>query len=264
MSLSVYYIDAFTDKVFGGNPAAVVPLKKWLADETMQKIAMENNLSETVFFVPEGDGFGIRWFTPVTEINLCGHATLASAYVLWSILAYPYPQIHFYSKSGKLYVDRDGDRIRMQFPVIPCSSVSVIPEVLLAYSDVIEEVFSTHNKYMIVMDSVESLLEIKASLFNIYNIDKDIIMTSIGRKNVDFVSRFFAPHVGISEDPVTGSAHCVLIPYWAARLGKNTLFAEQLSPRKGKLWCTYHQEYVRMGGYACLYMKGEITEEVLR
>ncbi len=263
MSQDIYYVDAFTDKVFGGNPAAVVPLVQWLPEALMQKIAAENNLSETVFFVPQDDGYAIRWFTPTTEINLCGHATLASAYVLWEILEHGGLEILFYSKSGILKVDKDGDKMRLDFPEITMEEVSDYTAIRALLPNGIEQVFATPHKYVVVMESVDAILQISTGVFKIDNIDKDVIVTAKGEGNVDFVSRFFAPHVGIAEDPVTGSAHCVLVPYWANILQKNLLYAEQLSARKGKLWCASMGDRVLMSGYARLYMQGVLSEEVL-
>ena len=271
MKLTLYQIDAFTDKLFGGNPAAVIPLNKWLDEKLMQQIAMENNLSETVFFVPVsgnsssfGGGregvadFDIRWFTPEVEINLCGHATLASAYVLFHILNFNRPEIRFSSLSGILKVTREDDLICMDFPSWKPERLDIYPDELSFTLDHAEIVGVYKHRDILVELMNEDAVKNCHPDFSLMKkqIDK-MIITAPGR-NVDFVSRFFAPGAGIDEDPVTGSAHAQLIPFWAEKLGKNHLHALQLSKRGGELWCEQRADRVLMKGKGVYYMKGEI------
>ena len=253
----IYKVDAFTNNLFGGNPAAVCPLKEWLSDDIMQKLATENNLSETAFFVKEGEDFHIRWFTPEYEIDLCGHATLASAFVIFNYLDYSYGTIRFHCKSGLLEVNNLGEMIELNFP-------SRMPETIDAPENLLNGIslHPTHmlksRDYFLVYDN-EELVKAFVPDFNYLNRLEDcigIIVTSKGNE-ADFVSRFFVPNSVIGEDPVTGSAHCSLIPYWAKELGKTTLTAQQLSARKGELVCHYKGDRVTMAGKAVLYLKGE-------
>ena len=262
MKLTLYQIDAFTGKLFGGNPAAVIPLQKWLDDELMQKIALENNLSETVFIVPSASkaaDYEIRWFTPEVEINLCGHATLASAYVLFNILGFSKAEIKFSSKSGILKTKKEGNLIVMDFP-------SWKPERFNGYPAELSQILGDAEiigvyKYRDVLveladeDSVKNCTP-DFSLMK-KHIDK-MIITAPG-KTVDFVSRFFAPGAGIDEDPVTGSAHSQLIPFWSEKLNKNKMHALQLSKRGGEIWCEQlNADRVTMAGNGVYYMKGEV------
>ena len=267
--MTVYQIDAFTDKLFGGNPAAVIPLEKWIDDELMQGIAMENNLSETVFFVPsktrETD-FAIRWFTPEAEINLCGHATLASAYVLFNILDFKKPEIHFRSKSGILIINKQDDLIMMDFPSWKPERIDEYPAELSTILGNVEIVAVYKHRDVLVELMDEAAVKNCVPDFSLMkkHFDK-MIITAPGKRSdapsdqVDFVSRFFAPGVGIDEDPVTGSAHSQLIPFWSEKLNKKKLHALQLSKRRGELWCEQlNDERVSMSGKAVFYMKGEI------
>ncbi len=261
MKLTLYQIDAFANKVFGGNPAAVIPLEQWLDVPLMQQIALENNLSETVFFVPAANGiadFEIRWFTPEVEINLCGHATLASAYVLYNILGYQKPAIRFSSMSGILQVSREEDLICLDFPSWKPERLDIYPSELSAMIGHAEIVGVYKYRDMLVELVNEEAVRNCDPDFSLMkkHVDK-MIITAPGKK-VDFVSRFFAPGAGIDEDPVTGSAHSQLIPFWSEKLGKNEMHALQLSKRGGELWCEQRGDRVLMKGKGVFYMKGEI------
>jgi PhzF family phenazine biosynthesis protein len=262
MKLAIYQIDAFTDKLFTGNPAAVVPLDAWLDTELMQKIALENNLSETVFFVPATDkaaDFEIRWFTPEVEINLCGHATLAAAFVLFNMLHFDKPGIRFSSQSGILKVTREHDLICLDFPSWKPERLDIYPDEISAILDYEEFVGVYKHRDILVEFMNEDAVKSCNPDFSLMkkHIDK-MIITAPGKK-VDFVSRFFAPGAGIDEDPVTGSSHSQLIPFWAEKLNKTKLHALQLSKRGGELWCEQKGDRVIMKGKAIFYMKGEIT-----
>jgi len=272
MKLSIYQIDAFTDKLFGGNPAAVIPLDKWIDDALMQRIALENNLSETVFFVPSSHAdadFEIRWFTPELEINLCGHATLASAYVLYHFLNYSKDEIHFSSKSGILKVHREADLICMDFPSWKPEKLNGYPFEIPAMLGNVEIIAVYKHRDVLVELVNEDSVKNCVPDFKLMkkHIDK-MIVTAAGnprsdvssdRPHIDFVSRFFAPGAGIDEDPVTGSAHSQLIPFWSEKLGKNELHALQLSKRGGEIWCEQKGDRVLMKGQGVFYMKGEIN-----
>jgi len=261
MKLTLYQIDAFADKVFGGNPAAVIPLEQWLDAPLMQQIALENNLSETVFFVPANTGladFEIRWFTPEVEINLCGHATLASAYVLFNILGFEKPIIRFSSMSGILQVTREEELICLDFPSWKPERLDIYPNELSAMLGHAEIVGVYKYRDMLVELVNEEAVKNCEPDFSLMkkHVDK-MIITAPGKK-VDFVSRFFAPGAGIDEDPVTGSAHSQLIPFWGEKLGKHDMHALQLSKRGGELWCEQRGDRVLMKGRGVFYMKGEI------
>lgn len=263
MKLDLYQVDAFTSTLFKGNPAAVVPLEKWIDDGLMQQLAMENNLAETVFFVPskqEGADYDIRWFTPELEINLCGHATLASAFALYSILGYKKPSVTFHSKSGLLKVVKNNELYEMDFP-------SWKPERITAYPQDIAEILGVKEvvgayKYRDLLIEVNTEAEVanaKPDFTALKKTGEMVILTAKGDK-VDFVSRFFAPSAGIDEDPVTGSAHSQLIPFWCEKLSKKKMFAKQLSKRGGDVHCEQtSNERVMMGGACVFYMKGEIS-----
>jgi PhzF family phenazine biosynthesis protein len=257
MKLSIYQIDAFTDKVFGGNPAAVVPLEKWLEKEVMQAIAAENNLSETAFFIPVGDEFEIKWFTPEIEVDLCGHATLASAYVLYEHLKYNKDEILFHSQSGILKVRKKNDLFELDFPNRKPLPVPAPPALIEGLGKRPIEVLKSRD-YFAVYENEDDINSLKPDFNILSTLDAlGIIVTSKG-KTVDFVSRFFVPAAGINEDPVTGSAHSTLIPYWAEKLGKNVLHAYQLSKRKGELFCELIGDRVWIAGKAVTYMIGEL------
>jgi len=259
MNIPIYQADAFTDTLFGGNPAAVCPLMEWLPDATMQKIAVENNLAETAFFVKTANGYKLRWFTPEYEIDLCGHATLATAHILFTQLGYTEPTIHFETvKAGVLTVTKNGDKYTLDFPSRPPEPAVIPPGLTEALGMKAPLEFLKSRDYMLVYDNEDEILNCKPDFSLLAKFDVvGIIITSPG-KEVDFVSRFFAPSAGIPEDPVTGSAHCNLIPYWAAKLGKNELHAYQQSARKGELWCQLKGDRVLMSGKAVTYLKGEI------
>lgn len=256
--MKIYQVDAFTNQVFKGNPAAVVPLEKWLDDALMKNIAAENNLSETAFFVQAGDVFQIRWFTPAVEIELCGHATLASAYVIFHYLQYDKEQIHFTCQVGDLFVTRQDDWITLNFPAIETQPVKSIPAVLsAAIGSHPLALYDSDSKLVALLESEDDVLRCQPDFALIAQLEKNLIITAKGNE-VDFVSRFFAPKSGINEDPVTGSAHAVLIPFWSKKLNKNELTAVQLSERTGYLKCKLLQDRVEMSGQAVSYLIGEI------
>jgi PhzF family phenazine biosynthesis protein len=261
MNYTIYQVDAFTDTLFGGNPAAVIPLKEWLDDSLMQKLAMENNLSDTVFFVPSrepGVDFDIRWFTPVVEINLCGHATLASAFVLFSKLDHPSDTIKFSCKSGILTVTKVHDKIQMDFPSWKPEPIHHdVPGLKNVLGNVTITGISKNRDLLVELSNAEEVRNCQPDFTSLKRMGEKLIITAKG-DDVDFVSRFFAPVAGINEDPVTGSAHSQLIPYWAEKLQKNSLHAKQLSERGGELWCEYLGERVTMTGNCVFYMKGEV------
>lgn len=257
--MNIFQVDAFTDKVFSGNPAAIVPLDQWLSKDVMQQIAAENNLSETAFFKEKSDeSFDIRWFTPETEVNLCGHATLASAHVLFKHLGYSKNTIVFHSKGGKLTVEKRGSEYWMNFPSNPPDPIPVpklIPEAL----GLIPIYTGVNTDLLVLVQDEESVKNMKPDLAILKKMEvRGVIVTAPGSDS-DIVSRFFAPSVGIPEDPVTGSAHTVLTPFWAKRLGKNELSARQISQRGGTLRCVLLKNRVEIGGYAVTYMSGKIS-----
>ena len=263
MKLTLYQIDAFTDKIFGGNPAAVVPLKKWLPDELMQKLGLENNLSETVFFVPskkKGVDYDIRWFTPELEINLCGHATLASAYVIFEILKDKKKKVVFNSKSGLLTVRKDSQKKfmgLMDFPSWKPEKINDYPQVIIASLGNPEIVgVYKHRDCLVELMNEEAVKKVQPDFTLMKKTGEKIIITAPG-KEVDFVSRFFAPTAGVDEDPVTGSAHSQLIPFWSEKLGKQKMKAKQLSKRGGDIYCEHNGDRVIMGGKCAFYMEGQ-------
>lgn len=262
MMLPIYQVDAFADKLFAGNPAAVVPLQTWLPDNGMQQIALENNLSETVFFVPSEKAdrdFDIRWFTPEVEINLCGHATLASAFILFTQLGFAKEKLVFHSKSGLLAVRKEGDCFVMDFPSWKPEPVASYPDNLSGIlGDVEIESVHQYRDWLVVLKDEEAVKNCHPDFNKMLLLPEKIIITAKGRE-VDFVSRFFAPSAGVNEDPVTGSAHSQLIPYWSNVLRKTELKALQLSKRGGSLLCRQvNEERVEIGGSCVFYMKGEI------
>lgn len=256
--MKIYQVDAFTDQVFGGNPAAVCPLEQWLPDEIMQKIAQENNLSETAFFVQEDDLTHIRWFTPDMEIDLCGHATLASAHVIFNHKNYANPVIRFRYGGGKLSVKNNGEMLSMDFPAVHSVKGEVTDQIVLSLRKKPLEVFKARD-LMVVFDNEKEILNLVPDFDEMLSIDHLGVIATAPGNSVDFVSRFFAPKAGINEDPVTGSAHCMLIPFWADRLGKNKLSAMQLSKRRGKLSCEFKGKRVEISGKAVTYLIGEIN-----
>jgi predicted PhzF superfamily epimerase YddE/YHI9 len=259
MRLKMYRVDAFTGEVFHGNPAGVVPLRRWLDDGTMQNIAMENNLSETAFFVPEGSGYRLRWFTPSAEVPLCGHATLASGFVLLRLLAPEKRSVRFRTQSGDLVVTRAGDWLRMDFPrYVPrrCEPPAAVTEGLgirpQEFYDTAED-----KHYYAVLPHPDDVRLLAPRMDALRQSGYGVAVTAPG-EDADFVSRFFAPNVGIPEDPVTGSMHCALIPYWANRLGRTKLHARQVSRRGGELFCedVPAEGRVRISGRAVLSLTG--------
>lgn len=257
MKLPYYEVSAFTTNPFGGNPAGVCPLVAWLPDDVLQNIAANNNLAETAFTVPRGDDFELRWFTPTVEMDLCGHATLAAASILFNEHGWRGDVVRFHSRSGLLTVSRDRDMLTLDFPARP-PQPSVAPEALMrGLGAAPQEVFKARD-YLAVFANEAEVRALQPDLAVLKTLDcLGIIATAPGAE-ADFVSRFFAPGAGVAEDPVTGSAHCTLIPFWAQRLGKSNLFARQVSPRGGELFCELVGERVRIGGRAVTYLRGEI------
>ena len=266
MRLPLYQIDAFADRVFAGNPAAVVPLEAWLPDADMQAIAAENSLSETAFLVPNpgGDGWTLRWFTPAVEVDLCGHATLASAYLLTHVLHPGLERVAFDTlKAGRLTVTRQGEVLTMDFPARPPQPVEPHPDLLRALGGPPPVAVLAARDYLVVYEDADTVRGLRPDMQGLMGIDRfAAIVTAPGGGaqdgDVDFVSRFFTPAKGVPEDPVTGSAHCTLIPYWAERLGRTRLEARQVSRRGGRLHCELDGDRVRIGGRAALYLEGTI------
>jgi PhzF family phenazine biosynthesis protein len=262
MKLKLYQVDAFTDKVFSGNPAAVCPLDSWLADDLLQKIAMENNLAETAFYVKNGDAYDIRWFTPTVEVDLCGHATLASAFVLFNYQGYPEKTVRFKSRRrGVLSVERQGDLLTLNFPTDVLDRVDLTSELKACIDKNPAEAYKGKTDFMLVFESERDIRDLNPALDQISKLPaRGLIVTAPG-DTVDFVSRFFGPQSGINEDPVTGSAHTSLTHYWSKRLGKTELTAMQLSQRVGHLKCKLLGERVEMSGKGKIYLVGEIFLE---
>jgi PhzF family phenazine biosynthesis protein len=258
MKLPMYQVDAFADRVFGGNPAAVCPLDAWLPDDVLQAIAGENNLAETAFFVSEGSDHRLRWFTPVAEVDLCGHATLASADVLFRILGYEGDTVRFQTRSGVLKVEcRDG-LYSIDFPATVPTPCDVSPALADALGVTPQLALSAFD-HIAVLDSEESVRRLSPDFQRLAQLDlRGVVVTAAG-SHVDFVSRFFAPKLGVNEDPVTGSAHCELAPYWANRLGTSTLTGQQLSARGGTVLCELNGDRVTLRGRAAHYMTAEIS-----
>ncbi len=260
MKIPIYQIDAFTEKVFGGNPAAVIPLDQWIETDTLQAIALENNLPETVYFVDKKDHFEIRWFTPELEMDLCGHATLAGAYVIFHHLSYDADSILFRSASGALTVSRDGDLITLDFPSRPGTWVDPPQALVKGLGGIPLQVLKSRDYLVIYASESEiSTIEPDYNLLNQLDYGTGGIIISAPGDSVDFVSRFFSPGSVIKEDPVTGSAHCTLIPYWRDKLGKSTLHARQISGRGGELFCVDAGDRVKISGRAKTYLIGAIT-----
>lgn len=257
MKIPYYHIDAFASQRFRGNPAGVCVLEDWPPDATLQSIAFENNLSETAFIVQRRDRYALRWFTPKIEIDLCGHATLAAAYVIFQYLGHLAPAVDFDSKSGPLRVEREGDLYVLDFPSRPPQPCPAPEALVRGLGQRPEEVLRARD-YLAVLQQADEVAGLPPNLAALSELDcLGIIVTAPGQ-DVDFVSRFFAPRAGIPEDPVTGSAHCTLIPYWSLRLGKARLTAKQLSARGGELWCEDAGDRVKIGGRAVTYLVGEI------
>ena len=261
MRIPLYQVDAFTGRLFGGNPAAVCPLTEWLPETTMQSIASENNLAESAFFVRQAEGYLLRWFTPTVEVELCGHATLASGYVVTHILTPNRRSVRFDTlTAGPLEVAREGDLLAMDFPAWPPEREPADPRILAALGKMPTESFVARGRTLAVYERAEDVAALKPDLAAMRRLPgADAIVTAPGNGDIDFVSRYFAPNYGVDEDPATGSAHCVLTPYWAARLGKKQLEARQISARVGDLSCTLRGDRITLAGRAVLYLEGAIT-----
>jgi PhzF family phenazine biosynthesis protein len=257
MKLPLWQVDAFTRQRFGGNPAAIVPLREWLPDATLQAIAAENNLAETAYFVAQGDDYAIRWFTPTLEVPLCGHATLASAWVVLNRMEPERAAVTFHSKSGPLHVTRDGERLAMDFPAIAVEFSAPNKPLVTALGTPPKGLFSGFQ-WLAEYESEALVRTLKPDLRALAEIDIHAVIATAPGTDCDFVSRFFAPAAGVPEDPVTGSAHSRLIPFWAQKLGKTKLFARQVSARGGEIWCELKGDRVVMSGHAALYLEGTI------
>ena len=269
MRIPIYQVDAFTRRIFGGNPAAVCPLKAWPSDGLLQSVALENNLSETAFLVPEGEGFRLRWFTPRMEVDLCGHATLAAAHVVFERLrtggSGGASTLRFHSLSGPLGVERRGRELILDLPSRPPEACDAPPELLAGLGRQPESTFLAGPDYLLAVfpseTEVRDLTPDFAKLEELGSVGRIGVCVTAPGDEVDFVSRFFAPAAGVPEDPVTGSAHCSLTPYWGRRLGKKRLEARQVSQRGGEIRCEWKRERVALGGACVLYMEGEIEVE---
>jgi len=259
MQIPIYQIDAFAGRVFAGNPAAVCPLPEWLPDTTMQAIAAENNLSETAYFCREPEGYRIRWFTPAVEVDLCGHATLASGYLLLTRFLPSAESVDFASRSGPLSVSRNGELFTLDFPVARAEPAALPAGLLDALGAAPAESLRAGDRVMAVYDSAAQVRALAPDMAVIARLAPGGLLATAPGEEHDFISRYFVPSHGIPEDPVTGSTHTVLTPYWAERLGKATLRAAQLSARGGELECALRGDRVAISGRAVLYMEGTIT-----
>lgn len=260
MKIPIYKVDAFTNTLFNGNPAAICPLNEWLPDEVLQQIGMENNLSDTAFLVKEGKDYQIRWFTPTVEVDLCGHATLASAFVIFNHWGYPGNEIHFLSKSGLLKVNKEiNGKLTLDFPASIPQIVNEPPASILEGLNLsAAPVYKGPFDYMVVLENQQQIIALEPDFKTLARADgRGIVVTAKGDET-DFVSRCFYPQSGIDEDPVTGSAHTMMTPFWAEKLGKKKLTAMQLSKRKGWLDCELSNDRVLMSGYAVTFLTGEI------
>ena len=257
MKLKMFQIDAFTDRRFAGNPAAVVLLENKIPDELMQKIAAENNLAETAFLLPGDDAWDLRWFTPTLEIDLCGHATLASAHVLFGEGLATGDEVRFDSLGGRLAVRRSGDMLTLDFPSRPPEPIDFGDDYGHALGARPLEVHASRD-HLALFACEADVTALQPDFVKLAALDAFAVMATAPGDNVDFVSRFFAPKAGVPEDPVTGSAHCTLTPFWAERLGKTTMNARQISPRGGYLRCTLQGDRVLVAGYSVEYLRGEI------
>jgi len=257
MKIPYYEISAFTSQPFGGNPAGVCPLASWLNDAMLQNIAANNNLAETAFVVPRGGDFDLRWFTPTTEVDLCGHATLAAAFVLFTERGFTGDKIRFHSRSGPLSVSREGEVLTLDFPsrpAAPCASPEALRRGLSATPVEVRKA----RDFLAVFGHEADVRALKPDFAALRALDCLGLIATAPGVDCDFVSRFFAPAAGVDEDPATGSSHCTLIPYWAQRLGKTKLFARQVSARGGEMFCNLAGDRVQIGGHAALYSRGEL------
>jgi len=255
MKLEIYQVDAFSNRVFSGNPAAVVPLKEWLNEKTLQNIAQENNLSETAFFVKNGEYFELRWFTPLCEVDMCGHATLASAYVIFNELNYKEKEIRFLTKSGELKVQKEHTGFSMDFPILQSVETKNINDCFNI------EPIATYKSmdYIFLFNTQKDIENLVADKTALENLDLRGAIAMAKGDDCDFVIRFFAPKLGILEDPVTGSAYTQIVTFWQNQLNKSNLYSRQLSKRGGELWCKIGNSRVKLIADAKLYLKGEIS-----
>jgi len=257
--LKVYIVNAFTRDDFGGNPAAVVPLQHWLPDDLMQKMAAQHNLAETAFVVSVDNEFSIRWFTPTVEVDLCGHATLASAHIFFSVLKFPDQKIKFHSKSGMLAAIKQEDgSICLDFPVNPPTSTAMPPEIRQGLNILPGEIYTSTFDYLAIFENQDQIENLKPDFSMLAKVEARGLITAAPGKSSDFVARCFFPQSGINEDPVTGSAYTVLAPYWSKKLGKKKMSAIQLSSRRGYVNCEWVNERVYISGHAKTYLQGEI------
>lgn len=259
MKIPIFQVDAFAERPFSGNPAAVCPLDQWLDDGLMQAIAAENNLSETAFLVAHGDGYALRWFTPLAEVDLCGHATLAAAFVVFEHLRPELDAVVFETRSGRLAVARDAEGLRMDFPSLPPTPCATPPDIANALGGSPQELLHGGGKLLAIFEDEDAVRALRPDPGRVARLPYQGVIVSAPGRSADFVSRYFAPAVGVPEDPVTGSAHCVLMPYWAARLGRARLNALQVSRREGRLNCELLGDRVSLGGQAVLFLRGEIV-----
>lgn len=258
MNVPIYQVDAFASKLFAGNPAAICPLEDWLPDSTMQSIAAENNLAETAFYVVKNGNYHLRWFTPGFEIDLCGHATLATAHVVMELRREVTGRVAFATKSGELVVTRDGDLYAMDFPARSPVEIPANAALVEALGAKPKQIMAARD-YFCIFETEAEVRAVTPDMNKLAALEKFGTIVTAPGTDCDFVSRFFAPAAGVPEDPVTGSAHCTLIPYWAARLGKTKMFARQVSARGGELWCEHRGERVTMAGRAVKYLEGTIV-----
>jgi predicted PhzF superfamily epimerase YddE/YHI9 len=257
MKLPYYQVDAFTDRAFSGNPAGVCLLERWLDDAMLQRISGENNLSETAFLVARGNDYELKWFTPTMEVDLCGHATLAPAFVLFTELQRQGATLTFHTKSGPLHAEWDGEKVMLDFPARPGKPSAAPPALMEGLGYIPREVRKSRD-YMAVLANEEDVRALAPNFPQLATLDCLGVIVTAASREVDFVSRFFAPGAGLNEDPVTGSAHCTLIPYWAEKLGKQTMVARQLSQRGGTIFCENRGERVGIGGHAVLFSRAEL------
>lgn len=261
MKLPIYHINAFAEEEFAGNPAAVVILKDWVDNSLLQKISAQNNLSETAFIVPMNNYYEIKWFTPEVEVDLCGHATLAASYVVHHFIQPEMRKIRFLShKAGNLWVEFCDERITLDFPadkLVKCEK-PIPTDLLLGIGKEPEELYKGRNDFLLVYDDARDIMEMQPDFDRLKRVDAEGIIATAPGDKADFVSRFFAPAIGINEDPVTGSAHTLMVPYWFNKTGKKTFAAQQLSKRGGRLYCEYLEHRIKISGRARLYLSGEI------
>jgi PhzF family phenazine biosynthesis protein len=257
MKIPIYQVDAFTGSLFAGNPAAICPLESWLDTARLQSIAAENNLSETAFFVRTGDRYHLRWFTPAVEVDLCGHATLASAYVIFRFLEPSLEMVEFDTRSGVLVVRRAGEQLAMDFPARKPEPVSMNAKLIVGLGKAPLQLLASRD-YLAVYATEEDVRGLRPDMHTLSGVDRFAVIATAPGRDCDFVSRFFAPAQGVPEDPVTGSAHCTLAPYWAERLGKSVLQARQVSARGGEVVCEMAGERVILKGESVLYLEGWI------